>query len=94
MARPGVKLAGLSRSYGHSGAILVGTEVGLLVDKTPETMAGFRIVMSSMCGRGWRRNLHHKPAADTGSPFRLDKLRRLFGETTQDFNQRFPEEAP
>ena len=37
----------LSRSYGHSDAILVGTEVGLPVDKTPETMAGFGIVMSS-----------------------------------------------
>jgi len=29
----------LARSYGHLDALLVGTEVGLLVDKTPETMA-------------------------------------------------------
>jgi hypothetical protein len=29
----------LARSYGHFDALLVGTEVGLLVDKTPETMA-------------------------------------------------------
>jgi hypothetical protein len=29
----------LARSYGHLNALLVGTEVGVLVDKTPETMA-------------------------------------------------------
>jgi hypothetical protein len=29
----------LERPYGHFDALLVGTEVGLLVDKTPETMA-------------------------------------------------------
>jgi len=29
----------LARSYGHFDALLVGTEVGLLVDKTPETTA-------------------------------------------------------
>ena len=29
----------LARSYGHFDALLVGTEVGVLVDKTPETMA-------------------------------------------------------
>ena len=29
----------LARSYGHLDALLVGTGVGLLVDKTPETMA-------------------------------------------------------
>ena len=29
----------LARPYGHFDALLVGTEVGLLVDKTPETMA-------------------------------------------------------
>ena len=29
----------LARSYGHFNALLVGTEVDLLVDKTPETMA-------------------------------------------------------
>jgi hypothetical protein len=29
----------LARSYGHFDAILVGTEMGLLVDKTSETMA-------------------------------------------------------
>jgi len=29
----------LARSYGHFDALLVGTEVGLLVDKTPEAMA-------------------------------------------------------
>jgi hypothetical protein len=29
----------LARSYGNFDALLVGTEVGVLVDKTPETMA-------------------------------------------------------
>jgi len=29
----------LARSYCHFDALLVGTEVGMLVDKTPETMA-------------------------------------------------------
>ena len=29
----------LARPYGHFEALLVGTEVGVLVDKTPETMA-------------------------------------------------------
>jgi hypothetical protein len=28
----------LARSYGNFDALLVGTEVGVLVDKTPETM--------------------------------------------------------
>jgi hypothetical protein len=38
----------LARSYGHIDALLAGTEVGLLVDKTPKTMAAVRIVISSM----------------------------------------------
>jgi len=29
----------LARPYGHFDALLVGTEVGVLVDKTPETIA-------------------------------------------------------
>src|SRR5580698_2790917 len=29
----------LARSHGHFDTLLVGTEVGVLVDKTPETMA-------------------------------------------------------
>ena len=29
----------LARPHGHFDALLVGTEVGLLIDKTPETMA-------------------------------------------------------
>ena len=29
----------LARSHGHFDALFVGTEVGVLVDKTPDTMA-------------------------------------------------------
>jgi len=32
----------LSRSYGYFDAPVVGTEMGVLVDKAPETMAGVK----------------------------------------------------
>jgi hypothetical protein len=53
----------LARSYGHFDALLVGTEMGLLVDKTSETMAAVRIVISSMV----RKRVVAKPLPQTGS---------------------------
>jgi hypothetical protein len=41
----------------------------------------------------WVIESYHKPALGAGLPSRLDKLGRLFGEITQDFTERFREEA-
>ena len=47
--------------HGHFDTLLVGTEVGVLVDKTSETMAAFKIVISSMARKRAAANLYHKP---------------------------------
>ena len=42
----------LARSYGHFDALLVGTEVGLLVEKPRKRWQRFKIVISSMARTG------------------------------------------
>jgi len=55
--------------------LFCGTEVDVLVDKTSEAMAAFRIVISSMARTG-------VAAKDAASPSCIDSLRPLFGEIT------------
>jgi hypothetical protein len=46
---------------GHFDTLLVGTEVGVLVDKTSEGWQRFKIVISSMARKRVAANLYHKP---------------------------------
>ena len=71
----------LARSYGHLDALLVGTEVGLLVDKTPVTMAAVQDRdQFHGADESGRRNLHHKPVTDAGSPLGFNKLWPIWGD--------------
>ena len=63
-----------ARSYGHFEALLIGTEVRVLVDKTPETMAAV-----------WNREQLRQATPRCSTPFRLDKP-WSFGEIVHDFN--------
>ena len=73
----------LARSYGHLDALLVGTEVSLLVDKTPETMAAVqdRDQFHGEDGSG-RRNLHHKNPSRTRFASQSQQAVAYFGEIT------------
>jgi len=51
----------LARSHGHFDTLLAGTEVGVVVHKTSETVAAFRIVISSMARKRAAANLYRKP---------------------------------
>ena len=51
----------LARSHGHYDTLLVGTVVGVLVDKPRKRWQRFRIVISSMTRKWASANLYHKP---------------------------------
>ena len=60
----------LARSHSHFDTLLVGAEVGVLVNKTSETMAAVRIVISSMACKRAAANLYHKPLQTREPPDR------------------------
>jgi hypothetical protein len=72
---------------------VVKNQLPMLAERAGNLLHGLDAGSVPWRGREWRRRLYHNPALDPGSPSRLDKLRPLFGEIAQDFNERFREEA-
>lgn len=78
----------LSRSYGYFDALVVSTEVGVMVDKTPETMAAVK-----------NRDQFHGAEKSGGEPTGRGRWPPVSiscpprGEIVQDFKEKCQEEA-